>query len=53
MELVAPFQHYVGGLAYEAAGDEANAVAAYWQVWHDYPDSYYATVAQYRLVEKE
>lgn len=53
MELVAPFQHYVGGLAYEAAADEANAVAAYWQVWHDYPDSYYATVAQYRLVEKE
>jgi hypothetical protein len=45
--------YYVLGLAYEAAGDGANAVAAYWQVWRDYPDSYYATVAQYRLVEKE
>ncbi len=45
--------YYVLGLVYEVAGDEANAIAAYWQVWHDYPDSYYATVAQYRLGEKK
>jgi hypothetical protein len=41
--------NYLLGLAYELAGDEANAVTTYLQVWQDYPNSPYAVMARARL----
>lgn len=40
---------YMLGLAYELDGKEDQAVKTYWQLWHDYPDSPYALMAQYKL----
>ncbi|MEM7334356.1 MAG: hypothetical protein AAF490_19895, partial [Chloroflexota bacterium] len=43
---------YLLGLAHELAGNEAEAVRAYWQLWHDYPISPYALMASAKLEEK-
>jgi hypothetical protein len=40
---------YTLGLTYELSGDENGAVQAYWQLWHDYPESPYTLVARYKL----
>jgi hypothetical protein len=44
-----PRCHYLLGLAYELVGDSQNAVNAYWQLWHDYPDSPYVLLARAKL----
>jgi hypothetical protein len=41
--------NYLLGLAYELAGDEANALATYLQVWQNYSNSPYAIMAQAKL----
>jgi hypothetical protein len=43
------YVEYLLGLAYEQKGDDAKAVQAYWQLWHDYPQSPFAYVAQRKL----
>ena len=43
------FSQYLLGLAYELAGDETNAVAAYLKLWRDYPNSPFAIMAQAKL----
>jgi tetratricopeptide (TPR) repeat protein len=40
---------YLLGLAYELAGDTQNAVQTYWELWHNYPESAYARLAQAKL----
>jgi hypothetical protein len=45
----APHMMYLLGLAYELIGDEQNAVRAYWNLWHNYPESAYARLAQAKL----
>ncbi|HSM54987.1 MAG TPA: hypothetical protein VK879_02430 [Candidatus Sulfomarinibacteraceae bacterium] len=40
---------YTVALAYEMAGDETGAVAAYRQLWRDYPDSPLALIARSKL----
>jgi hypothetical protein len=40
---------YLLGLAYELTGDEANAVKTYWNLWHDYPETAYARLAESKL----
>ncbi|KAA3661921.1 MAG: hypothetical protein DWQ04_14925 [Chloroflexi bacterium] len=47
-----PQMLYLLGLAHEMEGNEAQAVAAYWQLWHDYPTSLYALMAAAKLEEK-
>ena len=44
-----PRMLYMLGLAYELSGDEAQAVQAYWELWHNYPESGYARLAQAKL----
>ncbi|MCA9936948.1 MAG: tetratricopeptide repeat protein, partial [Anaerolineales bacterium] len=46
---VEPRLRYLLGLCYELTGDADNAVAAYWQVWHDFPDNLYALSARRKL----
>ncbi len=43
------YLQYLLGLAYERSGDQADAVQAYWQLWHDYPASPYSLAAQSKL----
>jgi hypothetical protein len=45
-----PRLHYLLALAYELTGEADKAVAAYWQLWHDYPDSPYSLMAQRKLL---
>lgn len=40
---------YLLGLAHELSGHEREAVQAYWQLWHDYPDSPYTLMARRKL----
>ena len=40
---------YLLGLAYELSGDAQNAVQTYWNLWHNYPESAYARLAQAKL----
>jgi len=47
-----PRSLYLLGLAYELMGNETEAVRTYWQIWHDYPQSSYAIIAE-RKLEKE
>jgi hypothetical protein len=44
-----PYLMYLLGLAYERTGDEVNAVRAYWQLWHDFPDNPYSFAARRKL----
>lgn len=44
-----PYLLYLLGLSYELTGDKAGALNSYWQLWHDYPDSPYAIMAQAKL----
>ncbi len=43
---------YLLGLAHEMQGNEAQAVAAYWRLWHDYPTDPYALMAATKLEKK-
>ncbi len=43
---------YLLGLAYEIQGKKAEAVAAYWRLWHDYPSDLYAKRAANKLEER-
>lgn len=43
---------YLLGLAHEIQGNEAEAVAVYWRLWHDYPTNSYALIAAAKLEEK-
>jgi hypothetical protein len=43
---------YLLGLAHEMEGNEAEAVAAYWQLWYDHTSDPYALMAAEKLVEK-
>lgn len=43
------YLQYLLGLAYELQSDEPNAVRAYWQLWHDFPDSPYTQLARAKL----
>jgi hypothetical protein len=40
---------YTMGLTYELSGDAQKATEIYWQLWHDFPESPYALMAQYKL----
>lgn len=44
-----PYMEYLLGLAYERSGDDANAVRAYWQLLHDYPDNPFSLAARSKL----
>ena len=44
-----PRYYYFCGLSFELSGDVQKATEIYWQLWHDYPDSPYALIAQYKL----
>lgn len=44
---------YFLGLAHEQQGQEDEAVAAYWQLWHDYPTDPYALMAAAKLEKQE
>ena len=44
--------YYWLAVAYEMRGNEEKAVEFYWYVWQYYPDSFYAVVAEERLVER-
>ncbi len=44
--------YYWLAVAYEVRGNEEKAVEFYWYVWQNYPDSFYALVAEDRLVER-
>lgn len=46
---VEPHLRYLLGLCYELTGDADKAVAAYWQVWRDFPDNLYALSARRKL----
>jgi hypothetical protein len=46
---VKPRLLYLLGLAHELSGDERDAVQAYWQLWHDYPDNPYTLMARRKL----
>lgn len=48
-----PEMLYFLGLAYELQGQEDEAVAAYWQLWHDYPTDPYALMAAAKLERQE
>ena len=45
-----PRDLYLLAMAYEFAGDKTQAANTYWQLWHQYPDSEYALIAQAKLV---
>jgi tetratricopeptide (TPR) repeat protein len=40
---------YLLALTYELSGDERNAVQTYWQLWQQYPNSYYTLIARRKL----
>jgi hypothetical protein len=42
---------YLLGLAHEIEGNEEQAVAVYWRLWHEYPISPYALMAAAKLEE--
>jgi hypothetical protein len=44
-----PYTYYIYSLSYEFAGNPEKAAQVYWQLWHDFPDSHYARLAQYKL----
>lgn len=46
---IEPHLRYLLGLCYELLGDTENAISAYWQVWHDFPDTPYALIARRKL----
>lgn len=48
-----PEMLYFLGLAHELQGQEDEAVAAYWQLWHDYPTDPYALMAAAKLERQE
>jgi tetratricopeptide (TPR) repeat protein len=41
--------YYLLGLAYETSGETDKARNIYWQLWKEYPDSFYAIAVQYKL----
>jgi TolA-binding protein len=43
---------YLLGLAHELQGNQEQAVAAYWQLWYEYPTATYALMATAKLEEK-
>jgi len=47
-----PYLQYLLGLTYELTGNQANAVQAYYQLWHDYPYNPYAVIAGEKLERK-
>lgn len=44
-----PRYMYLCGLTYELSGDEQRAADIYWQLWHDFPESHYARLAEFKL----
>jgi hypothetical protein len=48
--LLCPRFLYLLGLASELSNDEFAAVAAYLELWREYPDNPYATMARFKLV---
>jgi tetratricopeptide (TPR) repeat protein len=44
-----PRSYYLAGLSYELAGNQEKAIEIYWQLWHDFPDSHYARLAEFKL----
>lgn len=44
---------YLLGLAYELQNDDPNAIQTYWNIWHNYPESAYARLAQAKLELKK
>ena len=46
---VRPRLFYLLGLAYELSSNAREAVQAYWQLWHDYPDNPYTLMARRKL----
>ena len=48
--LLCPRFLYLLGLASELSNDKFAAVAAYLELWREYPDSPYATMARFKLV---
>jgi len=44
-----PYTYYTCGLAYQFAGKPKKATQIYWQLWHDFPDSHYARLAEFKL----
>jgi hypothetical protein len=44
-----PYDYYLAGLSYELSGDQEKAAQIYWQLWHDFPDSHYARLAEFKL----
>lgn len=46
---VQPYLQYLLGLAYDMAGDEQNAIIAYWNLWNDYPIHPLSYVVQQKL----
>jgi tetratricopeptide (TPR) repeat protein len=44
-----PRYYYLCGLSYEFSGDSEKAAEIYWQIWHDFPESPYALMAQDKL----
>jgi tetratricopeptide (TPR) repeat protein len=41
--------YYLLGLAYETNGEKDKARDIYWQLWKEYPDSFYAIAVQHKL----
>jgi len=41
--------YYLLGLAYEVMGDEENAIANYWFLWNEFPESSHAIIVQNKL----
>ena len=44
-----PYRYYLIGLSYELLADQGKAAQIYWQLWHDFPDSHYARLAEFKL----
>jgi hypothetical protein len=44
-----PYSYYIVGLCYELSGNQDRAAEIYWQLWHDFPDSHYARLAEFKL----
>jgi tetratricopeptide (TPR) repeat protein len=44
-----PRYFYLCGLTYELSGDKQKAAEIYWQLWHDFPESHFARLAEFKL----
>lgn len=52
-EVELPEVYYLLALAYELSGQEQQAVETYWQLWHEFPDDSFASMARRKLVPAE